>query len=416
MNPGLRTTVTRRELIPPFVEEHVAPALQSVNVAGQDLPVHWPASLSPERLAAMGLETPFLACDLGTVRSRLASLRTALPGVRAHYAMKCNPSPEIIKTLLEQGTGFEIASAGELRLLLSCGVKGADILFSNTIKPAKHITEAVAAGVWRFAFDSENELHKIATHAPGSSVYVRLRVDDSTSRFPLGRKFGAEAHTARALMLLAKDLGLVPYGLTFHVGSQCTTPVAWRSALAGASRLMRRLGSDGITLQMIDLGGGFPARYVDPLPPIEQYGRAIMSALDDVLPYRPETVVAEPGRYLVAESSVMVSSVLGREERAGEEWLYLDVGVYNGLMETQQTLNEWEYPLWTSRPDHATAQRIPFTVAGPSCDSADTMFLATPLPASLGVGDLVMIGSAGAYTLSYASHFNGFPPPTPVFE
>ncbi len=178
---------------------------------------------------------------------------------------------------------------------------------------------------------------------------------------------------------------------------------------------MRRLESDGIELQMVDLGGGFPARYVDPLVPIEQFGRMIMSALEEVLPYRPATIVVEPGRYLVAESAVMVASVLGREERAGEEWLYLDVGVYNGLMETQQTMNEWEYPLWTSRPDHSSARKIPFTVAGPSCDSADTMFLATPLPSALGVGDLVMIGSAGAYTLSYASNFNGFPPPTAVF-
>ena len=239
-------------------------------------------------------------------------------------------------------------------------------------------------------------------------------MDDSTARFPLARKFGAEAQNARALMLLASDLGLTPYGVTFHVGSQCGTPAAWRSALSAAGRMMSRLATDGITLEMLDLGGGFPARYVERVPPIEQYGRVILAAIDEVLPYRPATVVAEPGRYLVAESSVLVSSVLGREERAGEEWLYLDVGVYNGLMETQQTLSEWDYPLWTSRPDHSTARRIPFTVAGPSCDSADTMFLATPLPATLGVDDLVMIGSAGAYTLSYASHFNGFPPPAPL--
>jgi ornithine decarboxylase len=178
---------------------------------------------------------------------------------------------------------------------------------------------------------------------------------------------------------------------------------------------MHQLAEDGIVLRMVDLGGGFPARYTGPLVPIEQYGLVIASAIDEVLPYRPERIVVEPGRYLVAESSVLVSTVLGREERAGEEWLYLDVGVYNGLMETQQTLNQWDYPMWTSRPDHAEAPQIPFTVAGPSCDSADTMFLATPLPAGLGLGDLVMIGSAGAYTLSYASNFNGFPPPTPIF-
>jgi ornithine decarboxylase len=386
-----------------------------VNVFSQDLPAHWPAALSPERLARVGLETPFLACDLGTVADRYAGLQKVLPEVEIHYAVKCNPSPEIVDSLLGLGSGFEVASLGELKLLLAQGVRGEDVLFSNTIKPGRHIIEAAEAGVWRFAFDSENELHKIATHAPGASVYVRLRVDDSTARFPLSRKFGAEGHTARALMLLARALGLVPYGLTFHVGSQCVTPGAWRSALAGAGRLMRRLEADGIVLEMIDLGGGLPARYVDRLPEIESFGRTIMTALDELLPYRPETIIAEPGRYLVAESAVMVSTVLGREERAGEEWLYLDVGVYNGLMETQQTLNEWEYPLWTSRADHARAQRIPFTVAGPSCDSADTMFLATPLPSSLGVGDLLMIGTAGAYTLSYASNFNGFPPPTPIF-
>ena len=393
----------------------MAAALRSVTGVSSELPTHWPASLLPERLAAMDVETPFLACDLGIVLDRLSSLRSALPGVDVHYALKCNPSPEIVAAIASAGAGFEVASLGELQVLLAAGVSGQDVLYSNTIKPARHISEAAAAGVWRFSFDSENELQKIAANAPGSAVYVRLRVDDSTSRFPLGRKFGAEAHTARALMLLARELGLVPYGLTFHVGSQCTTPAAWRSALSSASRLMSRLADDGIRLQMVDLGGGFPARYVDPVPPIEQYGRVITSAIDDVLPYRPETVVAEPGRYLVAESAVLVSSVLGREERAGEEWVYLDVGVYNGLMETQQMLNEWEYPLWTSRRAHASEPRLPFTIAGPSCDSADTMFLATPLPASLGVGDQVMIGSAGAYTLSYASNFNGFPPPTPVF-
>ena len=393
----------------------MAISLPSVASPLRDLPAHWPLSLSPTRLAALELETPFLACDIQTILDRADALSHVLPGVKIHYAVKCNPSPEIATALHDNGASFEVASLGELQGLLRVGIDGSEVLFSNTIKPASHIRAAVDEGVWRFAFDSENELYKIAENAPGAAVYVRLRVDDSTSRFPLGRKFGAEAHTARALMLLARDLGLRPYGLTFHVGSQCTTPATWRSAIAGAGRLMSRLAEDGITLGMIDLGGGFPARYVDPIPPIDQYGKVITNALDELLPYRPGSVIVEPGRYLVAESAVLVSTVLGREERAGEEWLYLDVGVYNGLMETQQTLNEWEYPLWTSRPDHATGRRLPFTVAGPSCDSADTMFLATPLPSSLTVGDRLMIGSAGAYTLSYASHFNGFPPPAPVF-
>jgi len=390
-------------------------ASRTVTGYGAELPAHWPAGLLPGRLAGLAVETPFLACDLGIVQDRLASLRGALPGVDVHYAVKCNPSPEIVTTLAAAGAGFEVASLGELQILLDAGIPGDDVLYSNPVKPARHIRAAAAAGVWRFGFDSEGELRKIAANAPGAAVYVRLRVDDSLSRFPLGRKFGAETHTAHELMLLARVLGLEPYGVTFHVGSQCTTPAAWRSALAGAGGLMRRLLADGVSLRMVDVGGGFPARYVEPVPAIEHYGRVIAAALDDVLPYRPETVVAEPGRYLVAESGVLVGSVLGREERAGEEWVYLDVGVYNGLMESQQLHSDWDYPMWTSRRGHAEEPRLPFTVAGPTCDSADTMFVATPLPASLGVDDLVMIGSAGAYTLSYASGFNGFPPPTPVF-
>jgi len=382
---------------------------------GRELAGHWPDALAPDRLGRLPYDTPFLACDLSTIDSRMARLQAALPGVRPHYAVKCNPSAEVLRRLAGLGAGFEVASLGELELLLSLGVPSRDVLFSNTIKPGSHVTAAAAAGVNRFAFDCESELRKIAARAPGSSVYIRIRVDDSTSRFPLSRKFGAEARDARALMLLARDCGLEPYGVTFHVGSQCSTPSAWRSAMASVGRLLHQLAEDGVRLTMLDLGGGFPARYVDPVPPIEQYGRAITTAIDELLPYRPAVVVAEPGRYLVAESCVMVSSVLGREVRAGEEWLYVDVGVYNGLMETQQTLNEWSYPLWTSREDHQTARLIPFTVAGPSCDSADTMFLATSLPATMDVDDRLMIGSAGAYTLSYASNFNGFPPPTPVY-
>ena len=246
-------------------------------------------------------------------------------------------------------------------------------------------------------------------------MYVRLRVDDSTSLFPLSRKFGAEAQEARALMLLARSLGLRPYGVTFHVGSQCTTTTAWRQAIAAVGRLLSRLSGDGITLEMLNLGGGFPARYVDDVPSIDQIANAIESALHELLPYRPELLAVEPGRFLVAESAVLVGGVLGREVRAGENWAYLDVGAYNGLMETQQTVNQWRYPLWSSRPDHAAADQVPFTVTGPSCDSSDTTFFGVYLPATLDAGDRLYIGSAGAYTLSYASSFNGFPPPSPVF-
>jgi ornithine decarboxylase len=240
-------------------------------------------------------------------------------------------------------------------------------------------------------------------------------VDDSSSVFPLSRKFGTDVSTARDLLLLARDLGLEPYGVTFHVGSQCGSPRAWRQAIAAAGGLMSRLQADGVRPRMLDLGGGLPARYTEAMPSISDFARVIRSAVRDLVPYPLDVLAIEPGRHLVAESAVLVASVLAREKRAGEEWLHLDVGAYNGLMETRQTVNQWRFPLWTSRPDHATAYQIPFTVTGPSCDSSDTMFVAEPLPATIDVDDRVYIGSAGAYTLSYASSFNGFAPPRTVF-
>jgi ornithine decarboxylase len=377
-------------------------------------PAHWPAALSPECLEVIDMPTPYLVTDLDTVADRHAAFTAALPGVRAFYAMKCNPSPEILAVLAGRGAGFEIASLGELRMLQRQGVDPADVLYSNPVKPPAHIAEAYAAGLWRFSFDSPNELTKIAEHAPGSAVYVRLCVDDRESVFPLSRKFGADPEDALGLMLLAQRLGLRPYGITFHVGSQCGSPDAWRRAIGVSGELLSRLADEGIELGMLNLGGGFPARYVAEVPSIQAIADLINPALDE-LPYRPALIAAEPGRHLVAESAVMAAGVIGRERRGDENWLFADVGAYNGMMETLQTANGWHYPLWTSLADHAEVPHLPFTVTGPSCDSSDTMFLNVLLPATIDVGDTLYIGSAGAYTLSYASAFNGFEPPTPLF-
>lgn len=380
-----------------------------------ELPGHWPATLHPRLLNDVDYPTPFLICDLDAIRERYRQLTTLLPEVDCYYAMKCNSAPEVVEALATAGSRFEVASFGELDMLRLHGVDPAEVIYSNTVKPHGHIAAAHEAGVWRFAFDSEGELYKLAEHAPGSSVYVRLRVDDSTSIFPLSRKFGAEAHEARALLLLAQSLGLTPYGVTFHVGSQCTSPSAWRQAIAAVGRLLTKLDADGIELEMLNMGGGFPARYVEPVPSLEQIAETIRVALDELLPYVPSSLGAEPGRYLVAESAVMATTVLGREVRAGENWLYVDVGAYHGLIETHQTVNSWRFPLWSSRPDHAIAQHEPFTVTGPTCDSLDTMFFGAALPATLDVDDRLYIGSTGAYTLGYASSFNGFPPPTAIY-
>lgn len=379
------------------------------------LPEHWPEPLRPNALADMDHPTPFLMCDLETVRMRYRAFTWAMPEIQTHYAVKCNPSPEIITTLAEMGSRFEVASIGELDAIMALGVRAADVLYSNPVKPTAHIAAAHAAGLWRFAADGECEIEKIARLAPGAAVYLRTHVDDSASLFPLSRKFGVDTDQAFELMLLARDLGLQPYGLTFHVGSQCTTTRSFRRAITVMGRLMKRLMQVGITVQMINVSGGFPARYLDPVPSIEEIGLSITDSLRQLLPYEPHLLAAEPGRYLVAESSVMVSTIIGRETRDGNNWLYLDVGAYHGLLEPKQTSMEWRYPMWSSRPDHTSAPTIPYTITGPTCDSTDTVFFDVALPATLDVDDRLYIASTGAYTLSYATWFNGFPPPTPLF-
>lgn len=371
---------------------------------------NWSPALSIVRLNAIAEETPFLVCDLDTMTRRYQELTDLLPGLDVFFAMKSNSAAPVLRHLNDVGASFEVASAAEMRMAQAAGAAPADLLYSNPVKPPGHIAEAAAAGLHRFAFDSEMELRKIAAHAPGAAVYARLRVDDRTSLFPLSRKFGLSVEAAGDMLLLASRLGLVPYGLTFHVGSQCTNPMAWERAIEQCGTVMRRLLRAGIRLQMLNLGGGFPARYTAPVPELSLIAAVIGDAIGR-LPYRPPLLAAEPGRYLVAESGVLAASVIGVDERGDERWVYLDVGGYNGMMEAVQTGGRWHFPLLTSRLDHFKAASVPTTVTGPSCDSSDTLFYGAPLPGALEIGDRVYIGTAGAYTSSYASSFNGFPAP-----
>lgn len=374
----------------------------------------WPSRLEPASLNAVGFETPFLATDCREVSKRLEAFVRAMPGIRPYFALKCNAAIPVLAALADLGAGFEIASVYELEPLDAVGVRAADVLFSNTVKPAQHVRAAVARGVWRFALDSEGELLKLATSAPGSAVYVRLDVEDSHSLFPLSRKFGTSAGEAVRLLQMAPEVGLRPYGLTFHVGSQCTDPSMYFRAIERCGLVMRRLEQHGIRIEMLNIGGGMPATYSDAVPDIRSVGDAVGRALAR-LPYRPALLAAEPGRYLVAESSVLAATVIGIASRGGDRWAYLDVGGFNGLMEAIQTGGRWLFPIRTSRPDDGVGPAASFNVTGPTCDSSDTMFYGVELPEALEVGDRLYIGSAGAYTLSYASNFNGFPPPAQVF-
>jgi ornithine decarboxylase len=356
------------------------------------------------------VSTPYLAMDLDAVSHAYQVLTDALGEVTLHYAVKCNPDLRVLARLAELGCRFEIASAAELELLQALLVEPREVLFSNPVKTPAHIRAARTAGVHRFAFDSAAELDKIGTNAPGASVYVRISTTNTESQVPSEGKFGVDLGAAGRLLRDAAARGLDPYGVTFHVGSQTTDPLAWDSAIESCGRLMNALLEYGIRLKLLDVGGGFPAAYVGYTPQPAGIGKHIRAAVERHLPY-PVELVAEPGRSLVAEAGTMVATVIGVADRHGRRWVHLDVGAFNGMMEALETGNQLRYPVTDSRCSRIL---LPYHITGPTCDSQDTVLYDAPLSDTLTVGDIVYIHSAGAYTTSYASRFNGFEVPSTV--
>jgi ornithine decarboxylase len=349
---------------------------------------------------------PELVIDLDRVASAYRALAAGLPGVGVHYAMKCNPHPEVLALLHALGCRFEIASATELDALLAIGADARQVLSSNPVKPIAHIARQHAAGVWRFAFDSEDELDKLAAAAPGAAVVVRLAAHQIRSGVPSEGKFGVDVDTAVGLMLAARERGLHPYGVAFHVGSQMLLPHAWRAPLRAVGYLMNKLAAEDVFLQMVNLGGGFPARYTGKTPPLADYWATIGTGLGQ-LPYAA-AAVCEPGGAGVAEAGRLRANVIGTAVRGGRRWAHLDVGAFNGLMESLETGNQLRFPVSDSR---GSAARDRFHLTGPTCDSQDTIMFDVELSADLRTGDEVYLGGTGAYTTVYASRFNGFDPP-----
>lgn len=333
---------------------------------------------------------PELIMDLDVVTQRYRRLSAALPGVTVHFATKCNPDPPLLRHLHRLGSQFEVASTPELAMLVHLGIRPADVIFSNPVKPWWHIRDAYAAGVRRFAADSEAELIKLADHAPESEVMIRIAVAPAASDVPSEGKFGVDVDEAVRLLAASADLGLQPWGIAFHVGSQMTDPRAWIAPIRDTAMIMERLAPMGIRLTAVDIGGGFPADYRHPVPPIEDYGSIITDALA-TLPYEV-LVVAEPGRGLVADAGRMNATVIGTAQRLGRRWVHLDVGAFNGVMEALETSHQLVLPMSDERGGPA----VPWAVTGPSCDSQDTLHFAVPLSADLQVGDRVVLHTAGA--------------------
>ncbi|WP_264754289.1 type III PLP-dependent enzyme [Alkanindiges hydrocarboniclasticus] len=365
-------------------------------------------------------ETPFLVVDLEVIRQKYQELTTCFPIAKVFYALKANPGAPVVNLLRELGSNFDIASIFELNRVLECGVEPDRISYGNTIKKAAHIKYAYDKGVRLFATDSKADLQNIAEQAPGSKIFVRILVEGGeTAEWPLSRKFGCHPDMAIDLLVQAKNLGLVPYGISFHVGSQQKDIAVWDAALSKVKYMFDWMKfEEDVSLKMINMGGGFPANYISEVNPIQIYAEEILRYLhDDHGDDLPE-IILEPGRSLVGESGVLVSEVvlISRKSRTDlNRWVYLDVGLFQGLIET---LGEAiKYPIYTPKMDERV-QEGTVVLAGPTCDSADIMYENShyQLPLNLAVGDRLYWLTTGAYTNSYSSvEFNGFPPLTTYY-
>ena len=368
-----------------------------------------PAPLPPLPVTpAAPLPTPRLELSVGTAVTRYLALASALPGTAIHYAVKANPHPVLLRALAQAGCRFDVASPTEVRAALAAGSPASHLVHSNPVARRDHLAEAYALGVRLFVVDSTGEVSKVADAAPGASVLVRSVTSGSGSDWPLSRKYGCTVDDAVELLVQAGRLGLDPAGVSFHVGSQQRDPHAWAAPITSAARVFAQVRAAGFHPWLVDLGGGFPARLDAEPQPVADYGRAIDRYLTEAFGAdRPHTLV-EPGRGIVGDAGTVVASVVGVVDRGGSRWVFVDAGVFTGLVET---LDEAiRYRLETPGVAGPTGACV---LAGPTCDSADVLYETTPvwLPLSLAEGDELRIHAAGAYSSCYSTvGFNGFAP------
>ena len=354
---------------------------------------------------------PCLVVDLDVVRDNFAAFRKALPDSRIFYAVKANPAPEILRLLASEGSSFDCASVAEIEMALDAGATPDRISYGNTIKKERDVARAFELGIRLFAVDCAEEVEKVARAAPGARVFCRVLTDGEGAEWPLSRKFGCVPQMAVDVLVYAHQLGLESHGVSFHVGSQQCDLTAWDRALADAHRVFASLAKQGIHLKMVNMGGGFPTRYLKDVPAAQAYGQAIFGALRRHFGNQlPETII-EPGRGMVGNAGVIKAEVVLVSKKADNDnvrWVFLDIGKFSGLAETMD--EAIRYPIVTARDGD---EKEPCVLAGPTCDSADVLYEKTPypLPISLTIGDEVLIEGTGAYTTTYSAvAFNGFEP------
>jgi len=331
--------------------------------------------------------------------------RKALPFVTPYYAIKANPNPDIIKTFVKLGAGFDVASANEMKQVLSLGGSPQKVIFANTIKTEEDIAFAKRRRVRLLTFDNESELYKIAKNFPKAHVIVRIKVANKGSQVELSLKFGADQEQAYFLLKKAKQLGLVPEGVSFHVGSQATNVENYLQALEITASIFDQAEEDDMPLKILDIGGGFPIQHFDNEVGIN-FERMAYHIKKHIKEYFSKNVkvIAEPGRFFAGPAGTLVTQVVGRAFRNNKNYYYINDGIYADF--SGMIFDHCRYEFKTLR----RGQKFLSTLAGPTCDSFDTLSLNEELP-ELYVGDVIYVKNIGAYSSASATPgFNGFPP------
>ena len=346
--------------------------------------------------------TPLFVISRSALRRQVKRFRQALPRVEPFYAVKANPHCDVLKTMVACGTSFDVASAAEMEAVLAAGAKPSDVIYANTIKPRESIVAATGRGVDLMTFDSEYELDKIAEHAPGARMLVRIKVPNVGSVVELSLKFGVEPADAMDLLIKAHRLGLRPTGVSFHVGSQCRHLENYIQALELAAILFRDAQLKQLPLEVLDIGGGFPIPHFDSEGDLfERFGEVVSGEIDRLFPPNLR-IIAEPGRFLVGPAGTLIMRVAGKAIRENKHWYYLDDGVYGAL--SGIIFDHAKYQFKVTR----TGRTQISTLAGPTCDSLDIISRGEQMP-ELEIGDIVYADNIGAYSAASATDFNGIP-------
>ncbi len=344
--------------------------------------------------------SPLLVLSLKQIEANYMCLKTYMPRARVFYAIKANPHPDILKTMIKLGSSFDVASDGEIRTLHDMGVEGERLIYANPVKTTGGLQACRECGVSKMTFDSASEIEKIRAICPDATVLLRLRIDNSSAHVDLNKKFGAAREHALELMLKAKEAGLDMAGIAFHVGSQTVSSDPYLHGLDIARELFEEAAAAGLKLRILDIGGGFPIPEPKVRFNLPEMLKQINARLDEDFP--GIDVWAEPGRYICGTAVNLITSVIGVNERGGQPWYFLDEGLYGTF--SGVIFDQWDFKLISFKEGE---ERVAATFAGPSCDSLDIMFRGK-MTVPLEVGDLLLVPSCGAYTSASATTFNGF--------